>query len=222
MEGRAGEGWSAPAEVVAAGPERAPRSAGGIRRAQRASSGSASPAPPGLRAEPAGRGWGEGWPEPSKPGGGREPPADLPAAQLPSPAVDQRELERRRTWAAQGCSMSAAGRALPVFKRSRRESPAGAGSARWRGGATASAAPRRARPARGGGFLPPQCFHFFPLFLQRFFWTHSLPWPWGLQERHSFFSFSFKLFILDTCHIYRTLARLTQGILICLTQLTYG
>lgn len=69
------------------------------------------------------------------------------------PAFDQSEPERR-TWEAQGCSMSEAGRALPVFKRSRRESPQGAVSARWRGGAACrdSSIPQGARQLEGKGF----------------------------------------------------------------------
>lgn len=112
------------------------------------------------------------------------------------PAFDQSEPERR-TWEAQGCSMSEARPALPVFKRSRsrRESPQGAVSARWREGRPTcrdSSIPEGATACvlEGKGF-PLFSFlatHFCPFSFPPMFLLDSLAalalW---FQKRHSFF-----------------------------------
>lgn len=108
------------------GGGRAPSGAGSIGRPPESIPG-ATPAGPVWSLSPGERG-------PQEKGGGMIPPTYQQLGARP-PAFDQSEPERR-TWEAQGCSMSEARPALPVFKRSRsrRESPQGAVSARWREG----------------------------------------------------------------------------------------
>lgn len=85
----------------------------------------------------------------------------------------------------------------------------------------------------GRGFLLPRFFSLRNTFLFSFF-SFNVSFgltrrighcgsrkELGLWKRHSFFSFSFKLFMLKKFQIYRKFARLIQGILICLTQFTY-
>lgn len=98
--------------------------------------------------------------------GGGYGPAYLPAAWRP-PARLRPEPERR-TWEAQGCSMSEARRALPVFKRSRRESPPGQC---LRGGGRGRRIPKGAAACA----LKGKGFPLFLIFLFLFLATHWRP-----------------------------------------------
>lgn len=121
----------------------------------------------------------------------------LTSSSAPALPPSTRGSQENGRGTAQGCSMSAARRSLPVFKRSRRESPEGAVSAWWRGGATAplqrpDVQGQQAQQAQARVttcmlewkrfspatffFLKEYIFVFF-LFLQCFFWTHSPHWP---------------------------------------------
>jgi len=151
------------------------------RRVLRASSGTA-PARPLLDSLPRGSGVsrkrGGGQPGPSSPVGGKEEvggrPAYLPAARRPPACLPSTRGSRRGgRGAAQGCSMSAAPGSSAYLRAAWRESPPGAVSARWQGGARATAAPDvRGQPCgipwggkpaalRGRGFLLPDFVIFF-------------------------------------------------------------
>lgn len=129
--------------------------------------------------------------------GEMEPALLLTSSSAPALPPSTTGSQRGGRGTAQGCSMSTARRSLPVFKRSPRESPEGAVSAWWRGGATAplqlpdvqgqQAQPRESLTTcilKWKGFSPFFYFLFFikeyifvfSLFLQCFFWTHSLHW----------------------------------------------
>lgn len=140
----------------------------------------ASPASSGLF--PGGAGSAErgvGSQGPSSPVGGREEaggqPAYLPAARRPPARLPSTRGSRRGgRGAAQGCSMSAAPGSSAYLRAARRESPPGAVSARWQGGArarhcsarrarTAARHPpgRRACRAQGRGFPSARCYAVF-------------------------------------------------------------